>query len=118
MNPALVRALCALFLALPPAAAGAQDVALPAPRGVCPEESAPNSGQPLDLNQASEAELQRLPGIGPARARAIVAFREEHAGFRSVAQLLRVKGFGRATLRRLRPMLVVQGADGSGTIAR
>jgi competence protein ComEA len=85
---------------------------------VCPQETAPSPGQPLDLNHASEAELQRLPGIGPARARAIVAFREEHGGFRSVAQLLRVKGFGRATLRRLRPMLVVQGADASGTIAK
>lgn len=62
---------------------------------------------PLDLNAATESELQQLPGVGPARARAIVALRNRKGRFRRVSQLLRVRGIGRATLRRLRPLLVV-----------
>jgi competence protein ComEA len=62
---------------------------------------------PLDLNRATEAQLLELPGVGPSRAKAILAFREANGGFRSVSQLLRIKGFGRAMLKRLRPLLVV-----------
>lgn len=65
---------------------------------------------PLNLNTASEEQLLELPGIGPSRARAIIAFREEHGGFQSVSQLLRIKGFGRAMLRRLRPLVLAQPA--------
>ena len=61
----------------------------------------------VDLNHASEEELCELPGIGPARAQAILAFRAAHGGFSSVSQLLRVKGFGRAMLKRLRPLLTL-----------
>ncbi len=70
-----------------------------------PEEGA--STAPLDLNRASEEELQALPGIGPAKARAIVALRERLGGFRHVRQLLRVKGIGRATYRRIQPLVTV-----------
>lgn len=66
---------------------------------------------PLDLNVADERALLSLPGIGPARARAILEYREKHAGFRSVSQLLHIKGIGRALLRRLRALVTVtQGA--------
>ena len=80
--------------------------------------AAAEPGKPVlvDLNQASEAELMTLPGVGPARARAILAFREAHGGFTSVSQLMRIKGFGRATLRRLRPLLTLtpRGSAGNG----
>jgi competence protein ComEA len=76
----------------------------------CPE-AAPRTltatPEPLDLNRASESQLVTLPGVGPARARAILAFREQHGGFRSVGQLLRIRGIGRAMLRRLRPLITV-----------
>jgi competence protein ComEA len=72
----------------------------------CAEAAAP-AAKLVDLNLAGEAELLELPGIGPARARAILAFRNEHGGFSSVSQLLHIKGFGRAMLRRLRPLLTL-----------
>jgi competence protein ComEA len=59
------------------------------------------------LNVASEDELMKLPGIGPSRARAIVALRQRLAKFRAVEDLLRVKGIGRKTLRRIKPNVVL-----------
>jgi competence protein ComEA len=63
----------------------------------------------VNIQTASAEELQRLPGIGPSKAAAIIAFRERTA-FRRVEDILRVRGIGRATFRRLRPYLSVSGA--------
>jgi competence protein ComEA len=59
------------------------------------------------LNAASETELTKLPGIGPSRARAILALRQRLTKFRAVEDLLRIKGIGRKMLRRLRPNVVL-----------
>jgi competence protein ComEA len=59
----------------------------------------------LDPNRAQEAELDRLPGVGPSLAAAIVRHREERGGFRSSEDLLAVPGIGPATLDRIRTHL-------------
>ncbi|MCS7216409.1 MAG: helix-hairpin-helix domain-containing protein [Candidatus Bipolaricaulota bacterium] len=56
---------------------------------------------PLDLNRATAAELERLPGIGPVLARRIVEWRETYGPFRSVQDLLKVPGIGPKTLEGL-----------------
>ncbi|NJD11199.1 MAG: helix-hairpin-helix domain-containing protein [Gemmatimonadetes bacterium] len=63
--------------------------------------------QPLDLNRATAAELERLPGVGPARPARIVARRDSAGGFRSLAQLDSVRGVGPALLARLKPLLML-----------
>jgi competence protein ComEA len=63
----------------------------------------------VNINTASAEELERLPSIGPSRARAILELRAKLSHFQRVEQLLRVKGIGRATFRKLRPLLAVQG---------
>lgn len=61
---------------------------------------------PVFLNTAGIDDLRRLPGVGEKRATAIVALRTRLGGrFRAVEDLLKVKGIGRATLRRLRPLV-------------
>ena len=60
----------------------------------------------IDINQASAEQLQTLPGIGAKRADAIVKQRESRR-FTRVSQLLRVRGIGRRTLKRLRPLIFV-----------
>lgn len=67
-------------------------------RGAAPDAAA-GRGKPmaihaLDINRADEEALQTLPGIGPALARRIVAYREAHGPFRQTADLLRVPGVG------------------------
>ncbi len=56
---------------------------------------------PLDLNRATAAELDVLPGVGPATAAAIVADREQNGPFLSVDELTRVRGIGPAKLEAL-----------------
>jgi len=59
-------------------------------------------GERLDPNRAPEEELDRLPGVGPTTARAIVRAREDGAVFRRPEDLLAVRGIGPATLERIR----------------
>lgn len=60
---------------------------------------------PVILNTATAEDLRRLPGVGPKRAEAILALRSRLGRFRSIDELMRVKGLGRKTLQRLRPLL-------------
>ncbi|MGB9757785.1 MAG: ComEA family DNA-binding protein [Candidatus Bipolaricaulaceae bacterium] len=62
---------------------------------------------PLDLNRATAAELEKLPGIGPTLAARIVAWRETHGPFRTVEDLLAVPGIGPKTLENLRDKVTV-----------
>lgn len=56
----------------------------------------------VDVNRAGAAELQRLPGIGPALAERIIAHRDSAGPFRTAEDLLAVRGIGPATLERIR----------------
>lgn len=91
-------------------------------QGASPPQAAPSSsmspsgapgagggidGALVDLNQASEAQLEALPGVGPATAAAIVAFRDTNGPFRSVDDLASVKGIGPAKLAQIRPHATV-----------
>lgn len=61
----------------------------------------------VDLNRATAAELEQLPGIGPSLAAAIVTWRQDHGGFRRVDDLLDVPGIGPAKLANLADHVVV-----------
>lgn len=67
----------------------------------------PSPATPVDVNRAGAEELDRLPGVGPATAAAIIAHRTEHGPFRSVDDLAQVRGIGRAKLEQLRPVVTV-----------
>jgi competence protein ComEA len=61
----------------------------------------------VDLNAASAADLQKIPGIGPKAAEAIVAHREEQGPFTSIDDLAAIRGFGPAKVEQLRSFLRV-----------
>ena len=70
------------------------------------EEDFTGHFQRLDPREVFVPEdLERLPGIGPAKAEAIAAYRTEHGPFRTVDQLMEVSGIGEATLEALRPYI-------------
>jgi len=66
-----------------------------------------NDGK-IRINQASESELTTLPGIGPAKAEAIIQYREEHGPFQAVEDLLNISGIGQKTLDRFADMIIVK----------
>lgn len=74
---------------------------------------APASGQKLDLDVATVDEIDRLPRVGPALARRIVASRDSAGPFGSLEGLRRVKGVGAATLEHLAPLVTFSGRPSS-----
>lgn len=84
--------------------AGASPVAAQSHGGAAVAESGPM----IDIQTATAAELETLPGVGPARAQAIIEYRTR-TPFRRVEDLLRVSGIGRATFRELRSHITVGG---------
>ena len=56
----------------------------------------------VNINTASPSELEALPGIGPAKAKAIADYRQQHGAFKSVEELKNVKGIGEGIFSKLK----------------
>ena len=67
----------------------------------------PTPTAPLDLNAATQAQLEALPGIGPSLAQAIIQERDREGGFHSVDDLRRVRGIGDVRFAQIRPLVTV-----------
>lgn len=75
------------------------EVTPPAPKAT--PRSAPATGSRVNINTASQSELETLPGVGPAKALAILGDRETNGAFGSCDDLTRVSGIGPATVANL-----------------
>jgi competence protein ComEA len=62
---------------------------------------------PVNLNTATVADLQALPGIGAATAKLIIEHRQKIGGFKKIEELMNVKGIGEKTFLKLKPMVTV-----------
>lgn len=77
----------------------------------------------VNLNTATKDELVALPGIGPAKAQAILDYRAQHGGFKTVEELKDVKGIGAKRFERLKGELTItktaaRAQDAKGTAAK
>ncbi len=101
----VMSGLCTLFLSLT-----APRAESPVPRPSAPMALAPASSEGVvNLNEANPDELERLPGIGPAKAKAIAEYRRSHP-FKKTEELTKVKGIGKKTMAKLRPYITLSGA--------
>ncbi len=91
------------------------DVATNRPTIELPDEREETVGDgepdgPVNLNTATQSELETLPSIGPARARAIIAHREENGPFAAVEEITAVSGIGQGILDNLQGLVTVEGS--------
>lgn len=61
----------------------------------------------VNINTATQSELEAIRGVGPAKAKAIISYRDANGAFKSVQELDKVKGFGKATIEKLQGELTV-----------
>jgi competence protein ComEA len=66
----------------------------------------------LNINTATQSELEAVKGLGPTKAQSIIAYREANGSFKSLDDLDNVKGFGKASIEKLKGELTVA-PDGS-----
>jgi competence protein ComEA len=110
-----MRALLIIAAVVALAAAGAaadQKTAAPAAKSSAAKATA---SSPVNLNTATQAQLETLPGIGAKVAERILEHRQKNGNFKKVEDLMNVKGIGEKAFLKLKPLLTVaQKADVAG----
>ena len=71
------------------------------------ESKAAAAAATVNLNTATQGDLEKLPGIGPAMAKAILDYRVKNGGFKKVEELMNVKGIGEKAFLNLKPRITV-----------
>jgi competence protein ComEA len=102
----MIRMMTAVVLVLGlvcGAAAAAQDAARPGAKAA----AASTSGSPINLNTATVAQLETVPGIGKATAERIVEYRQKNGGFKKVEDLMNVRGIGEKSFLKMKPLITV-----------
>lgn len=64
----------------------------------------------VNINTATQSQLEAVRGLGPAKAKSIIEYREANGSFKALEDLDKVKGFGKATIEKLRSELSVETA--------
>lgn len=62
----------------------------------------------ISLNKATQADLERIPGVGAVTALRILSYRDLNGGFRTVEELMNVKGIGPKKMQKIRPYITIQ----------
>jgi competence protein ComEA len=96
-----------LVFGLGVATSAAQDTA----RRSSPASSA-SASAPINLNTATAAQLETLPGIGKATAERILEYRQKNGSFKKVEDLMNVRGVGEKSFLKLKPLVTVSAMKG------
>lgn len=84
-------------------------IGLDAAADPAPASSPGAAGGQIDINTATAAQLEEIPGVGPVLAQRIIMYRDQNGGFASVEQLTEVSGIGEATFAQMQAMVTVSG---------
>jgi competence protein ComEA len=97
----------AAMAVMPVAAAQQTKTPAGAPVKASRAKAAPAPTTPVNLNTATQAQLEALPGVGPKAAERLIEYRKQNGSFKKVEDLMNVKGFGEKTFLKLKPMITV-----------
>ena len=67
----------------------------------------PTAAAPINLNTATSAQLETLPGIGPAVAARILEYRQKNGNFKKIEELMNVKGIGEKSFLKIKALITV-----------
>jgi competence protein ComEA len=101
----------ACFIALQSPVAAAQSAPSPTAKAKAAAKPAAPHG-PININTASVADFDALPGIGAKTAALIVEYRQKNGPFKKVEELMNVRGIGEKNFLKLKPQLTVGNAKG------
>jgi len=101
----MIRMMTALVLVLGlvTTAASAQE----STRSTKTSAASASSGAPVNLNTATAAQLESLPGIGKSTAERILEYRQKNGGFKKIEDLMNVRGIGEKSFLKLKPLVSV-----------
>ena len=71
-----------------------------------------SASAPVNLNTATAAQLETLPGIGKATAERILEYRQKNGSFKKVEDLMNVRGVGEKSFLKLKPLVTVSATKG------
>lgn len=97
--------VAALALALAVVAGGAGRLSVL--HAAAQEAARPLAAAQVNLNTATQAELEKLPGVGPSLASRILEYRTKNGGFKKIEDLMNVKGIGEKSFLKLKPQITV-----------
>ncbi len=81
-----------------------------APKAPAASKARATASAPVNLNSATAAQLQTLPGIGASAAQRILDYRQKNGAYKKIEELMNVKGIGEKSFLKLKPLISV-GAD-------
>ena len=110
-----MRALLVVLAVVALAATGSAAEQKPAAPAKAAAAAKATASSPVNLNTATQAQLETLPGIGAKAAERILEYRQKNGNFKKVEDLMNVKGIGEKAFLKLKPVITVaQKADGPG----
>ncbi|WLR44008.1 helix-hairpin-helix domain-containing protein [Bacillus carboniphilus] len=72
------------------------------------QENGDNESNVISINDATEAELEQITGVGPSKAKAIIKYREENGPFNQIEDLLQVSGIGEKSLEKMKDQITIK----------